>query len=92
MAECGETDLHQALMELERELAVPLYDSRHMTLTENWLIGHTGITRQAIAIPYSCITGVYYYHLLRVRPGRGTVRQFHIMLNDRFDRERQLGF
>lgn len=90
MAECGGTDLHQALMELERELAAPLYDSRHMTLTENWLIGHTGITRQAIAIPYSCITGVYYYHLLRVRPGRGTARQFHIILNDRFDKERQL--
>lgn len=90
MAQCGETDLNQVLAELDRELAVPLYDSRHITLTANWLVGHTGITRQAVAIPYSCITGVYYYHLLRIRPGRGTTRQFHIMLNDRFDKERQL--
>lgn len=90
MEQCGETDLQKVLAELDRELAAPLYDSRHITLTPNWLVGHTGITRQAIAIPYSCITGVYYYHLLRVRPGRGTARQFHIMLNDRFDKERQL--
>lgn len=73
-------EVDSILNRIEVELEHPEYESKQMTVTKNFIIGHIGATRKTVIVPADKIAGVYTYH--ESRRGRNSADFYQVILVD----------